>query len=197
MAIVSGFTGGTAGHLLWLSTTAGAIVAEPVSNYHQCVGQMVSDTEAVIRTDAIPQMGYACETTSTGMAEAGFFRAELFNGVGASMFGAIKAETKVAATADTVSSARGLYLYHQILKATTAAEDSCIIRLEDGSTNTYTNAYFELACTSGQGPTYLIYCYQGTATASRTLGTCSTQSGWFKCSVGGSDRYIALYTTVA
>ena len=114
MAVISGFSGGTAaaggaaGHNLWLSDTAGAYAAEPVGNYHQCVGQMISDTTAVIRPDAMPHHGFACETFSTGLAEAGFFRAELFNGTSASMFGALKLETKVDSTADTVNSVRSL-----------------------------------------------------------------------------------------
>jgi hypothetical protein len=141
-------------------------------------------------------MGYSSEKSSTGLAEAGFFRAEIVDGISASMFGAMKLETKVNSTADTVYSARSLYIYHQVNKTTEATEDNSIVRLEDGG-SVAANTYIELACTSGAGPTYLIYCYQGTATASRTLGTCSTQSGWFKCYVGGSVRYIALYTTVA
>lgn len=200
MAVVSGFSGGTAtvggaaGHLLWLSDTPGAVAAEPVTNYHQCVGQMVSTTTAVFNVDAMPKMGFACETYSTGLAEAGFFRCELFNGVGASMMGGLKVETKVDATADTIRSARSIYAYHQTNAATTATEDNVIMRLETGG-STVAFAAIEFA----GDPTNLFHFYEAAGnTAWRALGTTSTQSGWLKVMFDISTvRYIALYTTVA
>jgi hypothetical protein len=195
-AYVSGFTGGETGHLLWLNSSAGTYAAEAPGNYQQCVGIMVDDATALVRPDSIPLNAFACETTSTGLGSAALIRAELFNGIGASMFGALKLETKVDSTADTVPSIRSLYIYHQANADSTSGEDNVIVRLEDGG-SVASNAYLELQCTSAAGPSYLFYIGQGTATATRTLGTCSTQSGWLKCYVGGSDRYIALYTTVA
>jgi hypothetical protein len=199
-AVVTGFTEGEAGKLLYLSDTVGEYAGLPTGNYHQCVGVMVSTTEAVIRADCQPKMGYASEPNSTGLGEAGFFRAELVDGVGASMFGALKLETKVNSTADTVPSARSLYIYHQTNHATTATEDNVIMRLEDGGSSV-PNAFIELQCTHDAGPTYLISSGTGASTAIKSTGTCSTQSGWLKCWLGsptdGAVRYIALYTTVA
>ena len=198
-AYVSGFTGSAAGKLVYLADTVGQYVGDPDGNYQQCVGICVSDTEALIRPDCVPVMGYSSEADSTGLGVAGFFRAELKDGTGAAHFGGVKIETKTVSTADTVPSVRSLYIYHQADVDATPGEDNVIVRLEDGGVAP-ANAYLELACTSGAGPSYLFYIYQGTATATRLLGTASTQSGWLKVRVGGpggGDRYIALYTTVS
>lgn len=202
MAVISGFSGGTAtvgggaGHNLWLSNTAGAYAAEPVGNYHQCVGQMISDTTAVIRPDAIPQHGFASETYSTGLGEAAFFRAQLFNGVSASMFGGVKIECQVETTADTITSARSLYIYHNTKADTTAADDNVIVRLEDGSNASYEPyAFIQFVPGNATGPDYFFHAMTQCSACISTSGALSlTQSGWFKCNVAGSTRYIALYS---
>lgn len=195
-AYVSGFTDGEVGHLLWLNSTAGTYAAEAPGNYQQCVGIMVSTTTALVRPDSVPLNAFACETTSTGLGSAALIRAELFNGVGASMFGALKLETKVDSTADTIPSARSLYIYHQTDAATTSAVDNTLVRLETGGT-TVPNQFIQFCGVTGKWPTYFFEIQGTNETCSNALGTCSTQAGWLKVLVGTYTRYLPLYTTVA
>ena len=193
-AYVSGFTDLAAGKLLYLSDTVGQYAAAPTGNYQQCVGIGVSTTEALVRPDCLPVMSYSSEADSTGLGVAGFFRAELVDGTAATHFGGVKIETKVNTTADTIPTARSLYIYHQTNAATSDTYDNCLVRLEDGG-STVANSFIDLACGISSGPTYFIRTTTAPTTCISKTGALSlTQSGWIKCYIGDGVRYLALYS---
>jgi len=100
----------------------------------------------------------------------------------------------------TVPMWHSLYMYH-CSESTLTDGETAFIRFEDNSATANMGMYSILEYAGSNSTTVgtetFIYTTAGQAPWFRKTGTCATQAGWFKCSLGGTAKYIPLYSSVS
>jgi hypothetical protein len=99
----------------------------------------------------------------------------------------------------TVPMWHSLYMYHCSESTLTDCE-TAFIRFEDNSASANMGMYSILEYAGKNSTTVgtevFVYTTSGQAPWFRKTGTPGDQAGWFKCSLGGTTKYIALYSSV-
>lgn len=191
MAVVSGFTDGTAGQPIYLSDTVGSYAAAPVTSWTQAVGIMISTTEGLIVPNCIPLTSY----NAYGVAYAAYIRYELGAGMtGEPISGGLRIDVKTLDTATVSGDMYGLYIHYQPQMNT--AGTNAIVRLEENGSVAVTDSFIDFVANQLTTPTYLFQCGPRAAGPCwSTSKTSTTEAGNLTVNVGGVARYIQLYTT--
>jgi len=112
---------------------------------------------------------------------------------------ALVIRTDIGASA-TVPAMRGLYMYHCSAIAHTDG-DASFIRFEDNSATAGYGMYAVLEyagkASTTVGTEVFLYTTAGIAPWCSKTATCSNQAGHIKLNLGGTTKYIALYSTSA